>query len=147
MKKATKKPSPSAAGISRRQRAFKQGRRAEVYARWVLRAKGYRLLARHFRRCLLLRRLCPSAPGRTSGIVTGFPSPRRFIITFLNETDSLTPYRPAPRARYSEARHGGVAPFGCAFCAPEQGKSGTILALTAMIIFNHASWNLSLIHI
>jgi hypothetical protein len=29
----------------------------------------------------------------------------------------------------------------CRICAPEQGKSGTILALTAMIIFNHASWN------
>ena len=52
MKKATKKRSPNAAGISRRQRAFKQGRRAEVYARWVLRAKGYRLLARNFRRPL-----------------------------------------------------------------------------------------------
>lgn len=52
MKKATEKRSPNAAGISRRQRAFKQGRRAEVYARWVLRAKGYRLLARNFRRPL-----------------------------------------------------------------------------------------------
>ena len=33
----------------RRQRAFKQGRRAEAYARWVLCAKGYRLLVRNFR--------------------------------------------------------------------------------------------------
>jgi putative endonuclease len=33
----------------RRQKAFKQGRRAEAYARWVLCAKGYRLLVRNFR--------------------------------------------------------------------------------------------------
>ena len=49
MKKARKKKGPDADNISRRQRAFKQGRRAEVYARWVLRAKGYRVLARNFR--------------------------------------------------------------------------------------------------
>ena len=33
----------------RRQQAFKQGRRAEAYAPWVLCAKGYRLLVRNFR--------------------------------------------------------------------------------------------------
>ena len=49
MKKARKKKGPDADNISRRQRAFRQGRRAEVYARWVLRAKGYRVLARNFR--------------------------------------------------------------------------------------------------
>ena len=49
MKKARKKKGPDADNISRRQRAFKQGRRAEAYARWVLRAKGYRVLARNFR--------------------------------------------------------------------------------------------------
>lgn len=48
MKKARKKKGPDADNISRRQRAFRQGRRAEVYARWVLRAKGYRVLARNF---------------------------------------------------------------------------------------------------
>ena len=48
MKKATKKRSPDGAGISRRQRAFRQGHKAEVYARRVLRAKGHRLLARNF---------------------------------------------------------------------------------------------------
>ena len=31
------------------QRAFKHGRRGEAYARWVLCAKGYRLLVRKFR--------------------------------------------------------------------------------------------------
>ncbi|MEC8094484.1 MAG: YraN family protein, partial [Pseudomonadota bacterium] len=46
---ARKKKGPDADNISRRQRAFKQGRRAEAYARWVLRAKGYRVLARNFR--------------------------------------------------------------------------------------------------
>ena len=35
--------------MSRRQRAFKQGRRAEAYACWVLRAKGYPVLARNIR--------------------------------------------------------------------------------------------------
>ena len=49
MKKARKKKGPDADNISRRQRVFKQGRRAEAYARWVLRAKGYRVLARNFR--------------------------------------------------------------------------------------------------
>ena len=49
MKKARKKKGPDADNISRRQRAFKQGRRAEAYARWVLHAKGYRVLARNFR--------------------------------------------------------------------------------------------------
>ena len=49
MKKARKKKGPDADNISRRTRALKQGRRAEAYARWVLRAKGYRVLARNFR--------------------------------------------------------------------------------------------------
>ena len=49
MKKATKKTGPDAYNISRSQRAFKQGRRAEAYARWVLRAKDYCVLARNFR--------------------------------------------------------------------------------------------------
>ena len=49
MKKARKKKDPDADNISRRRRVFKQGRRAEAYARWVLRAKGYRVLARNFR--------------------------------------------------------------------------------------------------
>ena len=48
MKKARKKKGPDADNISRRQRAFRQGRRAEVYARWVLRAKGYRVLGWNF---------------------------------------------------------------------------------------------------
>ena len=49
MTKAKKKQNPDTLNTSRRQRAFKQGRRAEAYARWVLRAKGYCLLARNFR--------------------------------------------------------------------------------------------------
>ena len=49
MTKAKKKQNPDTPNTSRRQRAFKQGRRAEAYARWVLRAKGYRLLAQNFR--------------------------------------------------------------------------------------------------
>ena len=49
MKKARKKKGPDADNISRRQRAFKHGRRAEAYARWVLRANGDRVVARNFR--------------------------------------------------------------------------------------------------
>ena len=49
MKKPRKKKGPDADNISRRQRAFKHGRRAEAYARWLLRANGDRVVARNFR--------------------------------------------------------------------------------------------------
>jgi len=49
MGKARKKKGPDAANISRRQHAFKHGRGAEANARWLLCAKGYRVLARNFR--------------------------------------------------------------------------------------------------
>ena len=63
MGKARKKKGPDAANISRRQHAFKQGRGAEANARWLLCAKGYRVLARNFRHPLdevdlIVRRGC-----------------------------------------------------------------------------------------
>ena len=52
MKKARKKKGLDADNNSHRQRAFKQSGRAEAYACWALRAKGYRVLARNFRHLL-----------------------------------------------------------------------------------------------
>ena len=49
MEEARKKKGPDADNISRRQRAFKQRRKADAYACSVMRAKGYRVLARNFR--------------------------------------------------------------------------------------------------
>ena len=49
MTKAKKKQNLDRPSTSLRLRTFKQGRRAEAYARWVLRAKGNRVLARNFR--------------------------------------------------------------------------------------------------
>ena len=87
MKKARKKKGRNAHNISRRQRAFKQSRRAEAYACWMLRAKAA-CVGPDFSRVIRIMRALSggltcllSAAGGVSGTIKFLAPLSRFAIS------------------------------------------------------------------